>query len=114
MIVRPNNQAETTQDLDVMICWFNQMGLRLEKYTVIHCSNEVKVMIKSIHYRLDINTLHRDEEYQNLGMNDILKVSMRTTKPLLTDAYRKNRLTGSLILIDEATNETVAAGMIVG
>ena len=114
MIVRPNNQAHSTQDLDVMVCWFNQAGPQLrKKYTAFHCSNEVKIMLKLIHYRLDINTLHREEDCQDLGMNDILKVTMRSTKPLLVDSYRKNRLTGSLILIDESTNETVAAGMIV-
>ncbi len=115
MLVRPNNQPQATQDLDVMLCWFNQEGPQIrKKYTVLHSSNEVKVMIKQIHYRLDINTLHRQENYQNLGMNDILKVTIRSTKPLLVDAYRKNRLTGSLILIDDSTNETVAAGMITG
>lgn len=114
MIVRPKNQAESTQDLDVMICWFNKEAPQTrKKYFAIHCSNEVKLMIKNIQYRLDINSLHREEDFKDLGMNDILKVTIRTTKPLMVDSYRKNRLTGSLIIIDEMTNETVAAGMIV-
>lgn len=114
MIVRPNNQADVTQDIDVMLCWFNKVGPQPRtKYTLIHASNEVKAMIKTIQYKLNINTLHREEEYDSIGMNDILKVSIRTTRPVMCDSYRKNRLTGSLILIDESTNETVGAGMIV-
>ena len=70
-------------------------------------------MVKNIQYKLNINTLHREEEYDIIGMNDIVKVTLRTTKPLLKDSYRKNRLTGSIILVDDSTNETVAAGMIV-
>ena len=70
-------------------------------------------MIKEVRYRLDINTLHRDEEDKEIKMNDIARVLLRTTQPLLTDAYRKNRITGSVILVDEGTNETVAAGMVI-
>lgn len=114
MIVRKNNQPEVSQDIEVMLCWFNQQGPQpRSKFTLMHASNEVKAMIKVIQYKLNINTLHREEDVENIGMNDIIKVNLRTTKPLLKDSYRKNRLTGSLILIDESTNETVAAGMIV-
>lgn len=114
MIVRQNNQTAVTQDLEVMLCWFNKIGPQVRsKYTLMHANNEVKTMVKNIHYKLNINTLHREEEFEAIGMNDIIKVNLRTTKPLLTDSYRRNRLTGSLILVDEATNETVAAGMIV-
>jgi len=79
----------------------------------MHASNEVKAMVKDIHYKLDINTLHREEEFERISLNDIIKVSLRTTKPLMNDSYRKNRSTGALILVDESTNETVAAGMII-
>ena len=70
-------------------------------------------MIKEIVYKIDINTLGRKTEDKDLNMNDICKVKIRTTKPLIVDSYRENRVTGSIILVDEATNETVAAGMIV-
>jgi sulfate adenylyltransferase subunit 1 len=114
MIVRKNNQPDVSQELDVMLCWFNNNGLQPKrKYTLMHANNEVKAMVKHVQYKLDINTLHRNEEDKNVGMNDIIRVSLRTTKPLMKDSYRKNRFTGSIILIDESTNETVAAGMVI-
>jgi sulfate adenylyltransferase subunit 1 len=114
MIVRSNNKPQQSQDVDVMLCWLNAKGPQPRtKYTVKHTTNEVKAMVKEIRYKLDINTLHRNESDLNVGMNDVCRVSLRTTKPLLSDSYRKNRTTGSIILIDEGTNETVAAGMII-
>ncbi len=114
MIVRPNNRPEVSQEIDAMLCWFNQKGPQPKaKFTLMHTSNDVKAMIKNIYYKLDINTLHRIENVSEVGMNDIVRVTLRTTKPLLKDVYRTNRFTGSLILIDEMTNETVAAGMII-
>lgn len=114
MIVREGNQPIVAQDIDVMLCWFSSNGPQVRsKYTLFHTTNEVKAMVKEIHYKLDINTLHRQQEYDRISLNDIIKVSLRTTKPLLFDGYRKNRSTGAIILIDESTNETVAAGMIV-
>lgn len=114
MIVRQNNQPDVLQDLDLMICWFSEQKLQLRgKYTIMHTTREARCIIKDIRYRLDIKTLHRDEENKEIGMNDIARVVIRTTKPLYTDAYRKNRITGSVILVDEGTNETVGAGMII-
>lgn len=114
MIVRTNNQPEPRQDLDVMLCWLNQKGpMPRTKYTLRHTSAEMKTMIKEIRYKLDINTLHRNEEDKDIKMNDICRVALRTTKPVLVDPYRKNRQTGSIILVDDATNETVAAGMVI-
>lgn len=115
MIVRPNNQPVVSQDIEVMLCWFEQdKPIQLRgKYTVLHTTNEVRCLIKEIRYKLDINTLHRDQENKSLHMNDIGRVVLRTTKPLYHDSYRKNRITGSLILIDEVTKNTVAAGMII-
>ncbi|MDX5405197.1 MAG: GTP-binding protein [Bacteroidota bacterium] len=114
MIVRRNNQPQATQDVDVMICWLNPNGPRPRgKYVIRHTSNEAKAMITETVYKIDINTLNRMEEEKDIRMNDIARMRLRVTKPLLIDSYRKNRHTGSLILIDEATNETVAAGMIV-
>ncbi|MBV6644165.1 MAG: sulfate adenylyltransferase subunit CysN [Cyclobacteriaceae bacterium] len=114
MIVRDNNQPNPTQDVEVMLCWLNNKGpMPRSKYTIRHTTSEMKSMIKEIRYKLDISTLHRNEEDKNIGMNDICRVSLRTTKPILSDSYRKNRQTGSIILVDDATNETVAAGMII-
>lgn len=114
MIVKTGNQPKVTQDIEVMLCWFSPQGPQVRsKYTLLHASNEVKAMVKNIHYKLDINTLHKAEEFGEISLNDIIKVSLRTTKPIMNDSYRKNRSTGALILVDESTNETVAAGMIV-
>ncbi|MGE0562221.1 MAG: sulfate adenylyltransferase subunit CysN [Flavobacteriales bacterium] len=114
MIVRNNNQSEVSQDIDVMVCWFNPKNLIPNgKYAIKHTSNDVRCVIKEIKYKININTLHRMEDDKEVKMNDIARISIRTTKPLLYDKYSRNRFTGSLILIDEATNETVGAGMIV-
>jgi sulfate adenylyltransferase subunit 1 len=113
MIVRPKNQPRSSQDIDVMLCWLNNTPAQPKaKYIIRHTSNEARCMIKEIVYKVDINTLHRVENDDSIGMNDILRVKLRTTRPLFADDYNDNRNTGSIILIDEATNETVAAGMI--
>ena len=114
MIVRKNNQPRVTQDIEIMLCWFNEKPLRVRgKYTIRHTTREVRCIVKEVRYKMDINTLHRNQEDKTIGMNDIARVVLRTTKPLFIDAYRKNRITGSLILVDEGTNETVGAGMVI-
>ena len=114
MIVRSNNKPEASQDIEIMLCWLNNAPMQPgAKYLVRHTSNEQKAMIKEILYKIDINTLDRNAEDKSIAMNEIAKVRLRTTKPLMTDPYRENRTTGSLILVNESTNETVAAGMIV-
>ncbi|AEE50830.1 sulfate adenylyltransferase subunit CysN [Haliscomenobacter hydrossis] len=114
MIVRTHNQPNVSQDLEVMICWFNERPLQLNgKYAILHTTQEARCIVKDIRYRLDINTLHRDVDDTTIRMNDIARVVLRTTKPLFFDSYRRNRITGSIILVDEHTNETVAAGMII-
>jgi len=114
MIVRANNQPESLQDLEVMLCWLhNDPAKPRAKYTVRHTTNEQKAMIKEVIYKIDINSLGRKTDDSSLCMNDICRVTIRTTKPLMVDSYRENRITGSLILIDDTTNETVAAGMII-
>ncbi|MBC2840311.1 sulfate adenylyltransferase subunit 1 [Robiginitalea sp. SC105] len=114
MIVRANNQPEAAQDIEVMLCWLNDKPARPRaKYTIMHTSNEQKAMIREVIYKIDIETLNRKTEDTQMCMNDICKVKIRTTKPLMQDPYRENRYTGSIILIDDNTNETVAAGMIV-
>lgn len=114
MIVRSNNQPEPKQDLEVMLCWLNQRSpAPRSKYILRHTTAEMKAMIREVRYKLDINTLHRNEADKEIKMNDICRVSLRTTRPVLVDSYRKNRHTGSIILVDEGTNETVAAGMVI-
>lgn len=114
MIVRSNNKPDASQDLEVMLCWLhNNSAQPRAKYTIRHTSNEQKAMIKDVVYKININTLERNSEDKDLHMNDICKIKIRTTKPLMIDSYRENRTTGSIILIDDITNETVAAGMIV-
>jgi len=115
MIVRANNQPEVTQDIEIMLVWFDQNApLRLNgKYTILHTTKQVRCIVKDIRYKLDINTLHRDQEDLEIKMNDVARVVLRTTKPLFVDSYRKNRITGSMILVDEGTNNTVGAGMVI-
>ncbi len=114
MIVRPHNQAEPSQDLDFMMCWMgNEPFSPSKKYTVLHTTNKVRCMVKEVQYKVDINTLHRIQDDKSIQMNDIARVRIRTTKPLFVDPYTKNKATGSLILVDEGTNNTVAAGMII-
>ena len=113
VLVRSENRPEGRQDLDVMLCWLNASPPRPRaKYVVKHTTSEARAMITEIQYKMDINTLHRLEEDRDIKMNDIARVKIRATKPLFSDDYTTNRVTGSLILIDEATNETMAAGMI--
>ena len=114
MIVRENNKPTIEQNIDVMICWMNEKKMMIRgKYTIRHTSQTARCIIKEVKYKMDINTLHRIEEEKEIGLNDIGRISIRTTKPLFFDSYRRNRNTGSVILVDEATNETVAAGMII-
>ena len=115
MLVRTNNQPRVTQDVEAMICWFDGDKTIQErgKYAIHHTTRSARAMVRQVHYKLDINTLHRDTENRALGMNDIGRVTLRTTQPLFVDPYSRNRVTGSFILIDEGTNSTVAAGMIV-
>jgi bifunctional enzyme CysN/CysC len=113
MICRPHNAPRPTQDVDAMICWMTDKPLqRGRKLTIKHTTRTARALVKDIQYRLDINTLHRDQDAEGLGLNDIGRVLLRTTSPLLADAYRRNRATGGFVLVDEATNATVAAGMI--
>lgn len=114
MIVRKNNQPDTSQEFDMMMCWLSRNPSKPRaKYTIMHTSNEKKAIIKDVVYKMDINKFKKDEEDKVLKMNDIARVKIRTTHRLMIDTYRKNRNTGSIILIDDATKETVAAGMIV-
>ena len=114
MIARPNNQPKVSQEVDLMLCWLDNSPLNTRsKYILRHTSNEVRAMVKDIRYKVDVNTLHRNEEDLEVKMNDIARVKLRLAKPIFSDSYAKNRITGSVILIDEATNNTVASGMII-
>ena len=113
MIVRTNNQPHVGQDIDLMICWLNEKPLNVRgKYAIKHTTQELRCIVKQVLYKVNINTLHRIEDDLQLGLNDIGRISIRTTRPLFYDNYRRNRATGSVILVDEFTNETVGAGMI--
>ncbi len=116
MICRTNNRPHVGQDIDAMVCWMTEQS-NLQpgtKLAIKHTTRSARALVKNLHYRLDINTLHRDEAAPSLELNEIGRVSLRTTVPLFFDEYARNRDTGSFILIDEATNATVGAGMILG
>jgi bifunctional enzyme CysN/CysC len=115
MLCRPGNQARVSQDIEAMVCWMDEARpLKLRgKYAVKHTTADVRAIVKDVQYQLDVNTLHRDETATELGLNEIGRVTLRTTKPLLCDDYRRNRATGGFIIIDEADNRTVGAGIIV-
>ncbi|MEV0730888.1 GTP-binding protein [Polymorphospora sp. NPDC050346] len=115
MICRPNNAPAVAQDVEAMICWMDetrplQVG---GKYAIKHTTRAARAVVRGLQYRLDVNSLHRDESPTGLSLNEIGRVRLRTTVPLLADPYRRNRTTGGFIVIDETTNRTVGAGMIV-
>jgi bifunctional enzyme CysN/CysC len=116
MICRAHNQPHVGQDIDATVCWMSDAEPLREggKYTIKHTTRVARALVRSVHYQLDVNTLHRLDDVATLGLNDIGRISLRTTAPLFYDEYSRNRSTGSFILIDEATNATVAAGMIIG
>jgi sulfate adenylyltransferase subunit 1 len=114
MIVKPNNQPQIGQDIEMMLCWLNERKIVLGgKYGIRHTTKDARCIVKEIRYKVDINTLHKNEEDLSLGLNEIGRIQVRTTKPFFYDSYKKNRGTGSVILVDENTNETVGAGMII-
>ena len=114
MIVRVKNQPEILQDIEIMVCWMGEKPLLSRgKYTIKHTTNEVRCIVKEILYKVDINSLHRDTEDKSINCNDIARIAVRVTKPLFVDKYNINRTTGSLIIIDESTNNTVGSGMII-
>ena len=113
MICRPNNRPHVGQDLDAMICWMSDKPfVRGGRYVLKHTTRTTRAIVTDLLYRLDVNNGHRDEATGQLAKNDIGRVRLRTTTPVLYDAYRRNRATGSFILVDEATNATVGAGML--
>lgn len=113
MICSSDNQPHVSQDITMMFCWLNEKPLIPNgKYTVRHTTNEARCIIKSIDYKVNINTLEKDDSDKEVNLNEIGQMTIRTTKPIIYDSYKINRVTGSVILVDEGTNETVCAGMI--
>jgi sulfate adenylyltransferase subunit 1 len=113
MIVKENNMPQKSQDITAMICWLNEKPMRPgAKYWIKHTTREARCIVREVNYKVDINSLGKNYEDKNIGLNEIAEVSLRTTHPMFFDSYRKNRITGSLILVDEGTNETICAGMI--
>ena len=114
MIVKPNNPPRVDQDIEAMVCWFSERPLRARaKYVLRHTTKEVRAVVREMRYKVDINTLHKVEGESEFRLNEIGRIALRTSAPLFYDRYNRNRTTGSFVLIDEQTNETVAAGMIV-
>jgi bifunctional enzyme CysN/CysC len=114
MVCRPGNQPRATQEVEAMVCWLAEgQGLRVGgKYGIKHTTRSARAVVRDLPYRLDVNTLHRDESASTLTLNEIGRVHLRTTAPLFVDEYRRNRTTGSFLLIDEGSGATVAAGMV--
>ncbi len=114
MVVKEHNQPEAKQDFDIMICWmYHEPLVPRGKYAIKHNTHEVRGMIKEVLYKIDVNTLHRVEDDKKIGLNDIGRVKIRTSQPLYIDPYTKNKGTGSMVIIDENTNNTIAAGMVI-
>ena len=113
MIVAQDNPPTVSQDIEIMVCWLGEKSLTIGgKYTLKHTTREIRAIVKSVDYKLDISTLDKNTESKSVSLNEIARLTLRTTQPLFFDSYKRNRTTGSVILIDEATNETVGAGMI--
>ena len=113
MIVKPGELPQSGQDITLMVCWFNERPLRSGgRYIVRNNTNETSCLVKCVNYKMNINTLEKETEDLSIKMNDIASISIRTAKPLFYDGYKKNNITGSLIFVEEGTNETVGAGMI--
>ncbi|MFN7341975.1 MAG: elongation factor 1-alpha C-terminal domain-related protein, partial [bacterium] len=109
-----NNPPRVSQDIEAMVCWFSSKPMpNRAKLVIRHTTQETKAIIQEVKYQVDVNTLHKIEDVDSLSMNDIGRITLRTAVPLIHDSYRRNRNTGSFILIDPGTNETVAAGMII-
>jgi len=114
MLVKANNPPRQGQDLEAIVCWFSRKPMELRgKYLLRHTTRESQAIVQELRYQVDIETLHKRENVELLGMNDIGRIALRTATPLFHDSYRRNRLTGSFVLVDPGTCETVAAGMIV-
>ena len=114
MLVKPNNRPEVGQDIEAMICWFSESRTLVprNRYVLRHTTKEAKAIVTEVLYKVNINTLHKIVDDKQFSLNEIGRIRLRASAPLFYDSYRRNRTTGSFILIEEGSNETVAAGMI--
>jgi sulfate adenylyltransferase subunit 1 (EFTu-like GTPase family) len=113
MICRPQNRPVEARDIDAMVCWMAERPLSpSSRYRIKHTSRTALAKVDQVIYRIDVNSLHREEQAESLELNEIGKLRLRLSSPLFVDEYRRNRMTGSFILIDESTNDTVGAGMV--
>jgi bifunctional enzyme CysN/CysC len=113
MICRPHNQPKVSQDIEAMVCWLADEPLRDRgMYSIKHTTRTARAQVRGLDYRIDVNTLHRDESADSLGLNEIGRVTLRTTQPMFVDEYRRNRTTGSFLIIEESTGATVGAGLV--
>jgi sulfate adenylyltransferase subunit 1 (EFTu-like GTPase family) len=116
MLVRPNNKPSVTQELEVMLCWLSEKPLDTSRrYSLRHTTAETKCLVREVRYKLDVRTLHRQSTATTVQvqMNDFARVSLRIMAPIFCDSYKKNRQTGSLLLVDDASHDTVAAGLVI-
>jgi bifunctional enzyme CysN/CysC len=115
MICRPHNQPAVLQDLDAQICWMDETASLTvgRRYGIKHTTRWARAVVREVSYRIDVNTLHRVEDAAELSLNEIGRIQLRVTQPLFVDAYLGNRQTGAFILVDEGSNRTVGAGMLV-
>jgi len=114
MLCRPHNSPDVRQDFDAKLCWMDEAGVLQagRKYAIKHTTRWGRALVKDVTYRIDVNTMHRDEGASQLALNEIGRVQLRTTVPFFVDNYASNRATGAFILVDESTNKTVGAGVI--
>jgi sulfate adenylyltransferase subunit 1 (EFTu-like GTPase family) len=113
MIARPQNRPSEARDVEAMVCWMSERPLQPRgRYRIKHTTRTVLAKADELRYRIDVNTLHRHEDSEGLSLNEIGRLRLRLSSPLFIDEYRRNRTTGSFILIDESTNDTVGAGMV--
>ena len=114
MLVKPNNPPRVGQDIEAMVCWFSQNPMPPRaRFLLRHTTRETQALVREVRYQVDINTLHKIEGVDTLRLNEIGRIALRTAVPLIHDSYRRNRHTGSFVLVDPQTHETAAAGMII-
>jgi bifunctional enzyme CysN/CysC len=114
MLVEPDDQPVAARELDAMVCWMGEEPLRPDsRYAIKHTTRTVRAVVEQLEHRVDVNSLAH-ERAEELALNEIGRLRLRTSAPVMIDRYRRNRATGSFVLIDESTNDTVGAGMVVG
>ena len=114
MIVPIEQQPHIGQEVDLMVCWLSEKPMVLGgKYVIRHTTSELRGIIREVDYKVNINNLNENKEDKSVGLNEIAKIKIKTSKPIFFDSYEENHITGSIIIIDEGTNNTVGAGMII-